>query len=138
MKRFTLFTMATLAALSVGCIAKYQPAVGEKDGYLEYEISPDIYNVHYQHNPQPLIRYFGPSFDELVLLRAADLALAQGYGWFIVDETALPGISRGGRTLVVKFLAEPLDVDGVEVYDAHKIVRKIRARHRSLRSDGSD
>ncbi len=137
MKRCAPFALAMLLVVLVGCTAKYQPAVGAKDGYLEYEISPGIYRVHYQYNPQPFFRYFGPTFDELVLLRAAELTLARGYDLFIVDETALPGISRGGRTLIVKLLAEPPNAEGVEVYDAHEVARSLRIRHRSLRSGGS-
>ena len=133
MKRFAC---CIIAALLVGFAPKYQIAVGTADGYLEDEISPGIYRVHFQFNPAPFFSYVGPTFEQLVLLRAADLTLERGYGYFIVDKTALPGTSRGGQSLVVKLFAEPPHVDGLKVYDALQIASKLRARHSYLRTSG--
>lgn len=117
------------ALLLAGCQAKYQPAVGSADGYLEEELSPEIFRVHFRFNEQPFFPYTGATFDELVLLRAADLALERGRGHFIVDTNALPGISYGGRSLIIRLFAPPPVAEGVRVYDARETAAKIRSRH---------
>ena len=128
-----LLRLGVVVALLVGCAPKYQLAVGERDGYFEEMISPGIYRIHYQFDPQPVFPYVGPSFEQLLLLRAADLAHQRGDGYFIVDATALPGAYRGGQSLIVKFLAEPPELEGLKVYDAHEISSELRARHDYLK-----
>ena len=110
--------------------------MGSADGYLDYEISPGIFRVHFQLNSQPFFRYGAPTFEQLVLLRAADLTLERGCAYFIVDETALPGISRGGRSLIVKLYTEPPNVEGLKVYDARQIASELRVRHPYLSTSG--
>jgi hypothetical protein len=121
-----------LALSMVACVPPYRPAVGGKDGYLEDELSPGIYRVHYQFNQAPRFPYVGPTFDELVLLRAADLTLERGQSYFILDENALPGFSWGGRSLTIRLFSEPPILEGLKVYDAREIASQIRARHSYL------
>lgn len=119
--------------LVTGCLAPYQPAVGNADGYLDDEVSPRVYQVRFQFNPTTLFPYRGPSFQELVLLRAADLTLEQGYRYFIVDKALLPGDSWGGYSLTIKVFAESPSSSSVKVYDARDIATQIRSTHSHLK-----
>jgi hypothetical protein len=85
--------LATLATLSLGACATpaptvYQPAAGPQAvGYSEYRIEPGRYRVTFQGGPgAPAQRV-----EDLALLRAADLALAQGYDWFRVADRSFQG-----------------------------------------------
>ena len=89
MKRLIL---SALAALSLAACATaptvYQPATGPKAvGYTEYRIEPGRYRVTFQGGPGAQPQYV----TDLALLRAADLALADGYEWFRVSDRFLQG-----------------------------------------------
>jgi len=77
--------LAALAALSMSACASaptvFQPAVGPKAvGFSEMRIEPGRYRVTFRGGPGAPLEQVG----DYVLLRAADLALADGYDWFRV------------------------------------------------------
>ena len=93
-----------LAALALTACATpqptlYQPAAGPQAvGYSEYRIEPGRYRITFRGGP-------GAPPEQVLdysLLRAADLALADGYDWFRVSERFLsgPGPNRGPRVSV--------------------------------------
>jgi hypothetical protein len=116
-----------------GCLPNYGPIIDGSDGYRDLEISPRIYRVDFRYNGQPFFPYRGPRFEELVLLRSADLTRENGFRYFIVDTTALPGESFGKSSLIVKVFREPPSVEDITVYDANEISRELRARFSYLR-----
>jgi hypothetical protein len=88
-----------LAALSLAACATaptvYQPAAGPTAvGYSEYRIEPGRYRITFRGGPgAPPQRVM-----DLALVRAADLALADGYDWFRVSERFVEGLpDRGPR-----------------------------------------
>jgi hypothetical protein len=84
MKRLVLFGLAALSLL--GCATAptlYQPASPANGiGYSEYRIEPGRYRVTFQGGssaaPEQVMDY--------AILRAADLALADGYDWFRISD----------------------------------------------------
>lgn len=88
-----------LAALLIGACATqptvYQPAVGPNAvGYSEYRIEPGRYRITFQGGPGAPAQYVS----DLALLRAADIALAEGYDWFRVADRFMQGRpDRGPR-----------------------------------------
>jgi hypothetical protein len=80
---------AAAAALSLAACATapthYQPATGPSAiGYSEMRIEPGRYRITFQGGPGAPVA----QVQDYALLRAADLALAQGYDWFrVVDRT---------------------------------------------------
>jgi hypothetical protein len=84
MKRFAL---CAIAALSLAACATqptyYQAAAGPNAiGYSEYQIEPGRFRVTFRGGP-------GASPEQVsdfALVRAADLALANGYDWFRVSD----------------------------------------------------
>ena len=125
-------SVCLVALLVAGCLPRYQPAAGGAYGYSEHELSPGIYRVDYQYDADPFFPYRGPTFDQLVLLRSADLTLERGYSHFIVDTNALPGAYWGGRSLTIKLFTQAPSRDGVKVYDARAVASAIRARYSYL------
>lgn len=91
-----------LAALAIAACATaptvYQPAVGPKAvGYTEYRIEPGRYRVTFRGGPgAPPQRVM-----DLALVRAADLALADGYDWFRVTDRFVEGLPDRGPRLGV-------------------------------------
>jgi hypothetical protein len=66
----------------------YQPAVGPSAvGYREYRIEPGRYRVTFQGGPGAP----PAQVQDYALLRAADLALAEGYDWFRVSDRFMEG-----------------------------------------------
>lgn len=122
-----------LCLLLTGCLQYYGPINDEGLGYRDIELSPFIYRVdfHFKAAPFFLLRR-EPRPEEFVLLRSADLARENGYRYFIVDTTALPGESFGKRSLIIKVFHEPPNAEGIKVYDASEISRKLRASHAYL------
>jgi hypothetical protein len=92
--------LALLAALTLAACATaptvYQPATPQSAiGYSEYRIEPGRYRVTFQGGsgapPEQVM--------DFALMRAADLALADGYDWFRVSDRFMraTGGSRGPR-----------------------------------------
>jgi len=88
-----VFALALAACATTPTV--YQPAVGpEAVGYSEYRIEPGRYRITFQGGPGAPADYVA----DLALLRAADLAIADGYDWFRVSDRFLQGrADRGPR-----------------------------------------
>jgi hypothetical protein len=121
-----------LCFVLTGCLPYYGPIDDGGEGYRDIELSPRIYRVDFHYNGQPLFAYRGPRFEELVLLRSADLTRDNGFRYFIVDTTALPGESFGKSSLIVKVFHESPSAEDVKVYDANEISSELRARYSYL------
>jgi len=95
----TRLLLIAAAALSLTACASaptlYQPAQGPQAvGYREYRIEPGRYRVTFQGGPGAPVQ----QVQDYALLRAADLAIAEGYDWFRVADRFLEGRSdRGPR-----------------------------------------
>lgn len=90
MKRLLI---AALAALSLSACATaptlYQPSpTREGVGYSEYRIEPGRYRITFRGGPGAPRE----QVQDYALLRAADLALADGYDWFRVSDRILEGL----------------------------------------------
>ena len=89
MKRLFL---PALAALSVAACATaptlYQPAVGPQAvGFSEFRLEPGRYRITFRGGPGAPIE----QVTDFALLRAADLALADGYDWFRISDRFVEG-----------------------------------------------
>jgi hypothetical protein len=86
-----LFLIAAAALSLVACATAptlYQPAASPQAvGYREYRIEPGRYRVTFQGGPGAPPQ----QVQDYALLRAADLALADGYDWFRVSDRFMEG-----------------------------------------------
>jgi hypothetical protein len=101
MKRILL---PALAALLLGACATapthFQPAAGRDGvGFSEMRIEPGRYRVTFQGGPGAP----AAQVQDYALLRAADLALADGYDWFRVTDRITRQTGYGGSSLSVGF-----------------------------------
>ena len=97
MKRLILPLLASLSlAACATAPTVYQPAAGPKAvGYSEYRIEPGRYRITFQGGPGAPAQYVM----DLALLRAADLAIADGYDWFRVADRFVQGRPDNGPRL---------------------------------------
>lgn len=91
--------LAAAAALSLAACASapthYQPAAGPSAiGYSELRLEPGRYRVTFQGGPGAP----PAQVQDYALLRAADLALAEGYDWFRVTDRSLQQTGYGGSS----------------------------------------
>lgn len=98
----TRLIASLLAAASLaGCATTptlYQPAArADAVGFSEYRIEPGRYRVTFRGGPGAPIQQVG----DYALLRAADLALAQGYDWFRVADRVTEGRPDNGPRIGV-------------------------------------
>ena len=96
-----LLGIATALALAACASAPtlYQPAAGPQAvGFSEYRIEPGRYRITFRGGPGAPAQQVA----DYALLRAADLALADGYDWFRVSERfiAQAGPDSGPRMSV--------------------------------------
>lgn len=89
--------LPALAALALSACATqptlYQPAAGPNAvGYSDYRIESDRFRVTFQGGPGASPQHVS----DLALLRAADLAVANGYDWFRVTDRFLQGRPDNG------------------------------------------
>lgn len=95
MKRLIIAAAALTLAACATTPTVYQPAAGPRAvGYSEYRIEPGRYRVTFRGGPgappQQVMDY--------ALVRAADLAIAEGYDWFRVADRFTEGRpDRGPR-----------------------------------------
>jgi hypothetical protein len=94
MKRLVI---TALAALSLAACAStptvYQPAGGPSAvGYSEYRIEPGRYRVMFRGGSGASER----QVMDFALMRAADLAIAEGYDWFRVSDRSMSYAAGGG------------------------------------------
>lgn len=90
-----LFALAAAAFLAACATAPtlYQPAAGPQGvGYSEYSIEPGRYRVTFRGGPGAPAQ----QVTDYALLRAADLALANGYDWFRVTDRYTEGRPDNG------------------------------------------
>jgi len=93
---------AAFAALSLAACATaptlYQPAAGPQAvGYSDYRIEPGRYRITFRGGPGAPPQ----QVSDYALLRAADLAIADGYDWFRVADRFMEGRpDRGPRMSV--------------------------------------
>lgn len=81
-----LLIAAVLAGLA-GCASNYGPVTykgGALGGYREVQLSADTYRVSYENSDLNFVRK--ANVDDMVLRRAADLALEKGFSCFIIQE----------------------------------------------------
>ncbi|MGA0606854.1 CC0125/CC1285 family lipoprotein [Phenylobacterium sp. VNQ135] len=94
MKRLILPALAGLALAA--CATQptlYQPAAAPNAvGYSDYRIENDRFRVTFQGGPGASPQYVS----DLALLRAADLAIANGYDWFRVTDRFMQGRGDSG------------------------------------------
>jgi hypothetical protein len=92
-----------IAALALSACASaptyYQPAARPQAvGFSEYRIEPGRYRITFRGGPGAPPE----QVSDYALLRAADLALADGYDWFrVVDRTLQPVGSGNGSSLSI-------------------------------------
>lgn len=96
MKRLVIVSIA--AMLFAGCATAptlYQPAAAPAGvGYSEYRIEPGRYRITFRGGPGAPLE----QVNDYALLRAADLALAEGYDWFRISDRFMQGQpDRGPR-----------------------------------------
>ena len=85
MKRLAIATVAVSLVLSACATAPtlYQASIGPRAvGYSEYRIEPGRYRITFQGGPGAPAQQVA----DYALLRAADLAVAEGYDWFQVAD----------------------------------------------------
>jgi hypothetical protein len=92
---------AVLAALSLAACATapthYGPAGPSGIGYSELRIEPDRYRVTFQGGPGAPPE----QVQDYALLRAADLALANGFDWFRVTDRTTRATGYSGSSISV-------------------------------------
>jgi hypothetical protein len=100
MKR--LIALAFSAALLTACATTptlYAPQTAPRGaGYTEYRLEAGRYRVTFQGNPGAPVN----QISDYALLRAAELALRDGYDWFrVADRVTQQNGSGGGSTLSI-------------------------------------
>lgn len=99
MKRILPVLLATLALSACASAPTfYQPAMGrEAVGFSEVRIEPGRYRITFRGGPGAPPE----QVTDYALLRAADLALADGYDWFRVSDRILRPVGFGGPRMSV-------------------------------------
>src|SRR5687767_3704741 len=100
MKRLILFVFS--AALLTACATQptlYGPQTAPRSaGYSEYRLEAGRYRVTFKGNPGAPIN----QVSDYALLRAAELALRDGYDWFrVADRVTQQTGSGGGSSLSI-------------------------------------
>ncbi|MCR5880739.1 hypothetical protein [Phenylobacterium sp. J367] len=101
MKRLVLPVLAALALSACATTPTvYGPAAGPQAvGYSDYRIEPGRYRIFFRGGPGAP----PAQVNDYALLRAADLALAEGYDWFRVSDRMVEGYGNphGGPRMSV-------------------------------------
>lgn len=99
MRRPIILTVLVLA-LSACATAPtvFQPAAGPKGvGFSEYPIEKGRYRITFRGGPGAPAQ----QVSDYALLRAAELALAEGYDWFQVVDRSMGQVGSGGSRLSI-------------------------------------
>ena len=99
--RRALVLLAACAVLTACATAPtvYAPAAGPKAvGFSEYRIEPGRYRITFRGGPGAPIEQVA----DYALLRAADLAIAEGYDWFrVADRSTMQAAPNNGPRLSI-------------------------------------
>jgi hypothetical protein len=98
MKRLLIAAFALSLAACQTAPTLYQPAAGPQAvGYSEYRIEPGRYRVTFRGGPGAPAQ----QVEDYALVRAADLAIADGYDWFRVADRFMEGRPDNGPRLSI-------------------------------------
>ncbi len=118
-------SLGCFASLLLGC-ASYGPlSEAGVGGYTDRLLSPGIHEVVFLGSVSQ------EQVDDLALLRAAQLAPEQGYGYFVMDPIWL-STSEGRTRYVIEVFAEAPSVDPSRRYDAVDVETRVLEKYRSL------
>ncbi|MDB5494476.1 MAG: hypothetical protein JWP86_1813 [Phenylobacterium sp.] len=96
MKRTLLAALACLSLAACATPTHFQPAGGPGAvGFSELRIEPGRYRVTFQGGPGAP----EAQVQDYALLRAADLALAEGYDWFRIVDRSVRQTGYGGASV---------------------------------------
>jgi hypothetical protein len=96
MKRTLLAVLACASLAACATPTHFQPAAsGGGVGYSELRIEPGRYRIGFQGGPGAP----EAQVQDYALLRAADLALAEGYDWFRVVDRSVRQTGYGGASI---------------------------------------
>ncbi|MDB5474894.1 MAG: hypothetical protein JWP49_405 [Phenylobacterium sp.] len=96
MKRTLLAILACASLAACAAATHFQPMTGRGGvGYSELRIEPGRYRVTFQGGPGAP----EAQVQDYALLRAADLALAEGYDWFRIVDRNIRQTGYGGASI---------------------------------------
>ncbi len=123
--------LAALLALA-GCATAYRPE-NANGGYSEAQIDRNVFRVTFKGN----IRLAQSQTDEMALLRAAEVTLANGYAWFVTSGNAATGsavslatnvVSVPATTITIVCFAVRPETTG-PVFDANDVVARLAPKY---------
>jgi hypothetical protein len=118
-----------------GCAASYGPE-GLQGGYSETRLGDNVFRVTFKGN----IANKQAETDDLVLLRAAQVAEAHGFDWFVTSGIAPTGTAASLATNVVGSPASTVTISAFRirpetstvVYDARDVIARLGAKYGHL------
>ena len=124
--------LAVLVSLLAGCATAYHPA-GLDGGYGETRLGTNVFRVTFTGNAAST----QAATDEMALLRAAEVSLANGCRWFISSGTVPTGKAVSLATNVVPVPASTLTITcyatrpetAAVVFDADELTRTLGAKY---------
>ncbi len=80
-----LISLIFISLIIMGCASHsaYKPAKGDSSGYKEIALAQNHYRVQFK-----LAGQSRSAAQKYALMRAAELTLAQGYDWFVVEKSS--------------------------------------------------
>jgi hypothetical protein len=123
---------AVLAGTIAACATSYGPE-NANGGYRETRLQPNVYRIDFKGN----VRLGQAQTNEMALLRAAEVTLANGYVWFVSSGNAPTGsavslatnvVSVPATTLTITCFADRPDT-AAPVYDARAVIESIGPKY---------
>ena len=121
-----------LAAVVAGCATAYGPE-NANGGYSETQLQPNVYRVTFRGN----VRLAQAQTNEMALLRAAEVTLANGYVWFVSSGSAptgtavslaTKGVAVPATTVTITCFTERPDTTA-QAYDARAVIEAIGPKY---------